>query len=99
VTYELYRMDDIDTAHLSARLGDYPDFDSALAIRDRDVIDQLTERPAPPREISHVIVGPGRQGPRTKHPVVTFAGADVNHPDPAAEIAATESWLRAVRAT
>ena len=99
MTYELYRIDDLDRAHLATRLGDYPDFDTALATRDHDVIAQLTDRPAPPREISHVIVGPGRHGPRTKHPVVTFAGADVDQPDPAAEVTAIETWLHAIRAT
>lgn len=99
MTYQLYRSDDIATAHLGARLGDYPDFDTALDSRDRDVIAQLCDRPAPPREISHLIVGPGRQGPLTKHPVVTFAGTDADDPDPAAEITATERWLRVVRVT
>lgn len=96
--YELHRIDNPETAYLGTRLGDYPDFDTALATRDHDVIAQLTDRPAPPREISHVIVGPGQRGPRTRHPVVTFAGADSDDPDPAAEIATTERWLNDLRA-
>lgn len=99
MTYQLYRLDDTEPTLSRSPLGDYRDFDTALAARDRDVIVQLTDRPAPPREIRHLIVGPGCRGPRTEHPVVTFAGADIDDPDPAAEIAATETWLHAIRAT
>jgi len=99
MTYQLFRVDGIESAMSRSPLGDSADFDVALSARDRDVIAQLTGHPAPPREISHLIVGPGCRRPRTEHPVVTLAGADVDDPDPAAEIAATETWLRAVRAT
>ena len=97
MTYQLHRVEDLDTSSTGQQLSDYPDFDTALQARDRDVIAQLTERPSPPREITHLIIGPGRHGSRTKHPIVTFAGAEVDDPDPAAEIAATQTWLHAVR--
>lgn len=98
MSYQLYRTDHVGAAPDGPALGDYPDFDAALAARDRDVLTQLRAQPVPPREISHVIVGPGPRGPHTGHPVVTFAGADVTDPHPAAEITAVAAWLSALRA-
>jgi hypothetical protein len=97
MTYQLYRIEHLGAAPIGPALGAYPDFDTALSARDADVITQLLDAPVPPREISHLVVGPGARGPRTSHPLVTFAGADVTDPDPAGEIAATAAWLDAVR--
>jgi hypothetical protein len=97
VNYLLYRVEQLGSPPAGMPLGDYPSFDTALAARDEDVIAQLAERPTPPREISHLIVGPGLRGPRTEHPIVTFAGADVDDPDPSAEASATEAWLESIR--
>jgi hypothetical protein len=97
VTYLLYRQAEFGAPPATPPLGDYRDFDAALTARDRDLIAQLSEQPAPPREISHLIVGPGLRGPNTEHPVVTFAGADVTDPDPGAEVTAVTDWLSAIR--
>jgi hypothetical protein len=97
MTYDLYRLHEFGAAATDPALGHYPDFDAALDARDRDVIAQLRTAPMPPREMNHLIVGPGVRGPRTQHPLVTFAGTTVTDPDPAAEIAATATWLDAIR--
>ena len=97
MTYLLYRIEQPGSPSDGIPLGDYPDFDAALAARDGDVVSQLADCPIPPRQISHLIVGPGLRGPRTEHPIVTFAGADVDDPDPAAEAAATRAWLDSIR--
>ena len=97
MTYQLYRIEHLGAAPTGPALGAFPDFDAALTARDADVIAQLRGAPVPPREISHLVVGPGALGPRTPHPLVTFAGAEVTDPDPAGEIAATAAWLDAVR--
>ena len=97
MTYQLYRLDEIDAPPNSAALGDYADFDTALIARDRDVIAQLSRSPMPPREIGHVIVGPGPLGEQTPHPVITFAGAEITDPDPAAEVVTTQEWLDELR--
>ena len=97
MTYDLYRLHEFGAQATDPALGHYPDFDAALGARDRDVIAQLRATPVPPREINHLIVGPGARGSRTEHPLTTFAGADVSHLDPAAEVAATKAWLEAIR--
>jgi hypothetical protein len=97
MTYHLYRAEHIDADPQAPSLGEYDDFDAALAARDRDVIAQLERAPVPPREITHLIIGPGFRGRRTRHPLVTFAGTTVTDPDPAAEVAATAAWLDVVR--
>jgi hypothetical protein len=99
MTYQLYRIEHLGAAPTAPPLGAYPDFDTALRARDADVITQLRDAPVPPREIGHLVVGPGARGPRTSHPLIAFAGAEVDDPDPAAEIAATETWLQRLRAT
>ena len=98
MTYQLYRTDEPDATSARARLGAFADFDTALAARDRDVIAQLRAAPSPPREISHLIVGPGPHGPHTEHPLVTYAGIDVTDPDPTAQIDDVDAWLHALRA-
>ena len=76
--------------------GTYDDFDAALRARDDDVIAQLDACPSPPREITHLIIGPGLAGPRTPHVLVTFAGVDSQHPDPEREVAGIARWLREI---
>lgn len=95
--YLLHRIDRLGAAPTGTGLGEFPDFDAALAARDADVLTQLQARPAPRREITHLIVGPGLAGPATQHPVITFAGVDVDDPNPDAELAETRRWLTALR--
>jgi hypothetical protein len=97
MSYLLYRQAEFGAPPSTRPLGEFHDFDAALAARDRDVIAQLAERPAPPREISHVIVGPGLRGPSTEHPVVTFAGAEFADTDPEGEVVAIAAWLDEIR--
>lgn len=97
MTYELYRLQHFGDPTRSAVIGTGDDFDRVLAIRDRDVVEQLAAAPTPPREFNHVIVGPGPRGERTEHPLVTFAGAHADDPDPAAEVAITGAWLNHIR--
>lgn len=94
--YVLHRIDRLGARPAGARLGEFDDFDVALTARDDDVLAQLHARPAPRREISHLIVGPGVAGPATEHPMITFAGVDDNEPDPAAELAQIRRWLTAL---
>ena len=97
LTYMLFRTDRLGAGPTGAPLGTFRDFESALAARDDDLLAQLDRQPFPRREVAHLIVGPGALGPQTAHPVVTCAGVDVHHADPAAEIAATRIWLRSLR--
>ncbi len=97
MTYQLYRAQSIDADPEMPSLGEYDDFDAALSARDRDVIAQLECAPVPPREITHLIIGPGLRGPRTRHPLITFAGTTVTDPDPAAQIEEIRDWLDRLR--
>jgi hypothetical protein len=97
MTYELYRLEHFGSPTRGAVIATGDDFDTVLAVRDRDVVEQLAAAPTPPREFNHLIVGPGLRGARTEHPLVTFAGAHVDHQEPAAEAAATAAWLNCIR--
>jgi hypothetical protein len=95
--YTLFRLAEFGGAPSTPAIGDgYPDFAAAMSARDDDVLAQLSVRSAPPREINHVIVGPGVDGPRTAHPIVSFVGADIADNCPELELAETAEWLRAV---
>ena len=96
--YTVFRLAEFGGAPSIPAIGEgLPDFTAALNARDDDVLAQLSIRPAPPREINHVIVGPGANGPRTVHPIVSFVGADVTDNCPDLELAETAEWLRAIR--
>jgi len=97
MTYTLYRTERLGAGLAGAPLGTFSDFESALAARDDDLLAQLERQPVPRREITHVILGQGAMGPQTEHPVVTCAGVDADHTDPAGDIAATRTWLDALR--
>jgi hypothetical protein len=97
MTYELYRLQHFGDTTRGAVIATSDDFDTVVAVRDRDVVDQLAAAPTPPREFNHVIVGPGFRGARTEHALVTFAGADVADRDPAVEAAMTGAWLSCIR--
>ena len=97
MTYELYRLEHFGDPTRGAAIATDDDFDTLLAVRDRDVIEQLAATPTPPREFNHLIVGPGLRGARTEHPLASFAGADVDEPDPASEAATTAAWLDRIR--
>lgn len=98
MSYLLHRLEQFGDPATTPSLGCFPDFEAALAARDRDVIAQLAAHPWPAREISHLIVGPGLRGPETAHPLVTYAGVDITDPDPAGEVATVEAWLDALHA-
>ena len=36
-------------------------------------------------------------GARTEHPIVTFAGAELDDPDPTVELEETRAWLNRIR--
>ena len=96
--YTVFRLAEFGGAPATPAIGQgFPDFKAALNARDDDVLAQLSARPAPPREINHVIIGPGAKGPRTVHPLVSFVGADVADNSPDLELADTAEWLRAIR--
>lgn len=97
MTYELYRLEHFGSPTRGAVIATGDDFDTVLAVRDRDVVEQLAAAPTPPREFNHLIVGPGLRGARTEHPLVTFAGTDVAEPEPAAEAAMIGAWLSRIR--
>jgi hypothetical protein len=97
MTYTLYRTERLGAGPAGAPLTTFSDFESALAARDDDLLAQLERQPAPRREITHVIVGPGATGPQTEHPIVTYAGVDADDTDPAGDLAATRTWLDALR--
>jgi hypothetical protein len=94
MTYRLYRVGSLsEPPERGQPIGSFPDFDSALAVRDDDVITQLAADPQR-REITHLIVGPGTRGSGTQHPVITCASADDN-----ADLVETRRWLRQIHAT
>jgi len=96
--YTLFRVAEFGRPPSTPAIGEvFPDFASALTARDGDVLAQLSACPAPPREIKHLIVGPGVDGPRTVHPIVSFVGADVADNCPEIELAETAAWLRSIR--
>ena len=95
--YALFRLAEFGSAPSAPAIGDgFADFAAAMSARDDDVLAQLSVRPAPPREISHLIVGPGVDGALTAHPIVSFVGADIADNCPELEVAETAEWLRAV---
>ena len=97
MAYLLYRIEQLGASPSDPPLGQFRDFDAALAARDEDLLTQLDHCPAPPREVTHLIVGPGVTGARTEHPIVTFAGAEVDHPGPTVELVETRAWLNRIR--
>jgi len=97
MAYQLYRIEQLGAPPSEPPLGQFRDFDGALAARDEDLLAQLDRCPAPPREITHLIVGPGVTGPRTEHPIVTFAGTEMDDPDPTVELEETRAWLNRIR--
>jgi len=95
--YTLFRLEEFGSAPSTPAIGEgFPDFAAALTARDEDVLAQLSVRPAPRREINHLIVGPGVDGPLTAHPIVSFVGADVADNCPELELADTAAWLLGV---
>lgn len=98
MVYSLFRLAEYGDEPSAPSIGEgFPNFGAALTARDDDVLAQLSARPAPAREVNHLIVGPGAHGPRTAHPIVSFVGADVTDNCPELELAETAAWLRSVR--
>ena len=93
MTYRLYRVGSLsEPPERGQPIGSFPDFDSALAVRDDDVITQLAADPHR-REITHLIVGPGTRGSGTQHPVITCVGTDDD-----TDLVETRRWLRRAHA-
>lgn len=98
MTYQLYRAADRDEAsELATELGEYANFRDALLARDQDVLRMLEHAAGRRIELTHLIVGPGHDGPRTPHAVVCSVGQPDGWPvDLEAEIAATAHWLEQI---
>lgn len=98
MSYELFAVQDLASWRPGRRLGVFDTFDAALASRDREVAAQA-EGAGESVVVRHVVVGPGRQGPRTVHQLTTSLGADritAEEGTPSAVRAA--GWLSQIRA-
>lgn len=94
MTYELHRAGEDEQPRL---LGSYATYEAALHARDQDVLEQLEQARGHRIQPQHLIVGPGQRGARTAHQVVCSVGQPTGDPvDLAAELAATEDWLRRI---
>lgn len=101
MSYQLFRARTTDaTPSADCLLGTYPDFDAALAARDRDVLRQLEQAGGRRVELTHLIVGAGRRGPRTPHALACAVGQPTNGPvDVVGELAQTAQWLARLHRT
>jgi hypothetical protein len=101
MSYQLYRVGGIDeTAATGEYLGCYTDYETALHVRDDDVVALLGDVDAAPLLACHRIIGPGLAGPATDHLVVSSVGreglpATVEAVE--AELLDTRRWLRSLR--
>ena len=98
MSYELFVVQDLASWRPGRRLGMFDTFDAALADRDREVA-AAVETAGEPIVVRHVVVGPGRQGPRTVHQLTTSLGADritTEQGTPSAEL--VTGWLTQIRA-
>jgi hypothetical protein len=95
MSYQLFRASGSDVKpQADLLLGTYPDFLSALAGRDGDVLLQLELAGGRRIELTHLIVGAGLRGPRTRHAVACSVGQPTDGPvDVAAELEDTARWL------
>ena len=84
-------------------LGDYPDLNVAVDHHQDDAVLQLANNGGDWTHVSHLIVGPGLQGPETEHWYYCHLGPDRDIPrvDPDKQLVATlvdtRLWLEAVR--
>lgn len=95
MSYQLFRANTAhDTPSAGNLLGTYPDYTSALAARDDDVLRQLEQACGRRVELTHLIVGAGSRGPRTPHAISCAVGQPTNGPvDLRAELDETGRWL------
>lgn len=80
--------------------GDYADLESAIRARVEDVLAQLASNDGWLINAEHLILGPGHDGPATRHTYVTELGADPASdrvPNPHNE-PAMRRWLLAAHA-
>jgi len=73
MTYQLHAVAGDDRLRL---LGEYNDYRSALHARVDDVLAQLERNDGWWTRIEHVIVGPGLEGPDSRHELCTELGVD-----------------------
>lgn len=101
MSYELYRAGSPDDEHSTTILvGTYPTVQSAVDARGADVLAQLELAHGRRIELTHLIVGPGREGERTVHTFVCSVGQPPGWPvDLASELADTAAWLSRIRRT
>ena len=100
MSYQLFRANTArDEPTAGNLLGTYPDYQSALAARDGDVMRQLEQACGRRVDLTHLIVGAGRRGPRTAHAVSCAVGQPTNGPvDLRAELDETARWLARLHA-
>ena len=99
MAYDLYRAAHPRELPAAANLlGNYPDFPTALAARDRDVLRQLEQTGGRRVELTHLIVGAGARGPATAHALACSVGQPTNGPvDISTELEETAQWLERLR--
>ena len=73
MTYQLHAVAGDDHLRL---LGDYDDYPAALYARVDDVLVQLERNDGWWTRVEHVIVGPGLDGPDSRHELCTELGVD-----------------------
>lgn len=95
MSYELYRAGSPDDEHSKTHLlGTYATVQTAVDARDDDVLSQLELTRGRQIELTHLIVGPGRDGERTVHTFICSVGQPLGWPvEVAAELADTAAWL------
>ena len=73
MTYQLHAVSSDDHLHL---VGAYDDYRIALRARVDDVLARLERNDGWWTRIEHVIIGPGLDGPQTRHELCTELGVD-----------------------
>ncbi|GAC1610694.1 MAG: hypothetical protein NVS3B26_18930 [Mycobacteriales bacterium] len=95
MSYQLYRAGDPDDEHgRTVLVGTYPTLQRALDARDTDILRQLELARGRLIELTHLLVGPDRDGERTVYPYACSVGQPPGWPvDLATELADTAAWL------